>query len=586
MFGPLATVLGIAAHYHDAAACLIADGRIVAAAQEERFTGIKFDSAFPLNAMRFCLDRAGMWLPDLDAIAFYEDPAEKLDRIVWSNASGLGGVRDVALAMRSKLDPLYPLRRFLTSSTRLLTFRHHASHAASAFFASGYETSAVLTVDGVGEWATTTLGSGRGRELHELRSIDFPHSLGLFYTTITAFLGFQPNSDEYKVMGLCAFGSPRYVAELRHVIQIGLAGDYRLDPLYFDYNHRMFSPILAELLCVPPRAANEPLDSRHADIAASAQVLLEEALIRLARQLHLLTSESALCMAGGVALNCVANAKIREDTPFQDIFVQPAAGDAGGAIGAAYLAAIECGDDVYPMVTALLGPEYSLAYIQTYLSQIGATYLRLSAEDLAQRVAALLADGAIVGWFQGRMEFGPRALGARSILADPRDARTRDVINLRVKGRESFRPFAPVCLQERADELFEVSHPEPFMTFVVRVRHPDSLAAVTHEDGTARLQTVVSSRPTRLVELLRAFDGLTGTPCLLNTSFNLAGDPIVRSPGEAFSCFREGRLDALVLEDCLVLRSAQTPSLVEPGARAYVDFDPLVPLVRDVYTFA
>lgn len=562
------------------------DGRLVAAAQEERFTRIKFDASFPHNALRFCLDHAGLRLPDVDTLAFYEDPIEKLDRIVWANASGLGVPRAVALGMRSHLDPFSPLRALLRPGTRLSTFSHHASHAASSFFASPFDRAAVLILDGVGEWSTTTLARGRNGMLERLSSIDFPHSLGLFYAAITAFLGFHPNSDEYKVMGLAAFGSPSHVAGLRRVIQIERDGNYRLDPLYFDYNNRMYSPVLSELLGVAARCPGEALGEQHADIAASAQALLEEAVIGLGRRLFDVTAERALCMAGGVALNCVANARIREETPFEDVFVQPAAGDAGGAIGAAYLAAIELKDHTEPMETALLGPQFSSASVEMYLSAMGVRFERLDLEVLVRRVAVLLASRGIVGWFQGRMEFGPRALGARSILADPRWPETRDVINLRVKGREPFRPFAPVCLEERAHELFEVSQPEPFMTFVARVRRPDLLGAVTHADGTARLQTIPGSSASRLAALLRAFDVEAGIACLLNTSFNLAGEPIVCTPAEAFNCFREGRLDALVLEDCIVIRSDQEPSLVEPGTRDYVEFGrELRPLLMDTYTF-
>ena len=581
----VAVVIGISAHYHDAAACLIRNGEIVSGVQEERLTRIKFDPNFPINSIHSCLDNAGLRFTDIDAISFYEKPSQKLDRILWSNACGLGAPRDVTRTLRQKIDPFFNIEPFLPADIQKLFFAHHQSHAASTFFASGYKSAAVLTVDGVGEWATTTLTHANGQILKQLEAIDFPHSLGLFYAAITSFLGFLPNSDEYKVMGLASFGRARFKKELSSVLLIAKDGTFQLDPLFFDYNHKMYSPALSALLQCSPRMQNDEVTSKHADIAASAQLLVEESLLCLTKRLHKISGETNLCLAGGVALNCVANARLRKESPFTKVFVQPASGDAGGALGAAYLASISLGDIVQPMHSALIGPSFKSNEIASYLNQIGVEFIQLTPDRLAKKCASLIANGAIIGWFQGRMEFGPRALGARSILADPRDAMTRERLNLRIKRREPFRPFAPVCLRPFANTLFEADYAEPFMTFVVKVRESCALGAVTHTDGTARLQTIEDDE-SPLARLLHAFAAETGIPCLLNTSFNLAGEPIVCTPYDAFNCFREGLLDALVLENLLVERSRQDEALVAPGTRQFIEFArELKPYVRDTYTF-
>jgi carbamoyltransferase len=583
----MSNVLGISAFYHDAAACLIGNGKIIAAAQEERFTRIKFDPSLPINAIKYCLNAASLTPSEIDLLAYYEDPAKKLNRIVTANAAGIGDPRSIMLELETKADTLSMLKRRLFYDGPSRTYEHHLTHAAYAYYASGFRESAILVADGVGEWSTTSLAYGSSKGIEIIESIDFPHSLGLFYSAITAFLGFKPNSDEYKIMGLAPYGNPKYVRKLENVLRLEASGHFKLALLFFDFNHGMFSPALGDLLGLDSRLPQEPLTQSHADVARSAQFLLEQAMVSLAINLRQKTSSRHLCLSGGVALNCVANSRIRNEEIFSDIFVPPGCGDEGGAIGAAYLGARDLSDaPVQPLTEPFLGPEFSSEAIAAYLSRIGLCFVRMTDSKLITSVVSILTEGGFVGWFQGRMEFGPRALGARSILADPRFEKTRDELNSRVKWRENFRPFAPICLVSESSTLFETNVPEPYMTFTTRVKQSDAVPAITHVDGTARLQTIEDLTGTRLVKLLSAFKSQTGIGCLLNTSFNVAGEPIVCTPQDAFLCFREAELDALVIEDILVIRAEQNPSLVASGSRAYFEVarEPRI-YYRDTYTF-
>jgi carbamoyltransferase len=584
----MTTIVGISALYHDAACCLIRDGRLVAAAQEERFSRMKYDPRAPVNAFAYCLDAAGLSVDDVTCVAYYENPAAKIDRIVCSFADGIGNIGWLLDSWEEKTDTLNFLAGKLDYAGEMRSFDHHLSHGASAYYASGFENAAILTADGVGEWTTTSLAKGIDGKVQIFDTVDFPHSLGLFYSAITSFLGFQPNSDEYKVMGLAAFGRPSYYrARLQKALLDDGRNAFRLDMAYFDYNQRMYSAALADLLGIAPRKPGEAIRQQHKDIAASAQELLEKALIAIAERLHDATGLTDLCMAGGVALNCVANARLERETPFTRIFVQPASGDAGGALGAAMLAYQEItGSRPDPMTHAYLGPRYSTAEVRRYLSRIGARFEEFAVEDLVKRVAAELEAAKVVGWFQGAMEFGPRALGARSILADARRADMQDILNLKIKQRESFRPFAPICLREAANDYFECPGELPFMTFTVKVRDPRVLPAISHVDGTARLQTVDSRTAPRLASLLRAFEERTGVPVLINTSFNRNGEPIVCSPEDAFSCFRESGIDILVMDNFLVDRAAQAEELVTPGSLPYFSLArEVAPYLRDTYFF-
>jgi len=581
-------IVGLSAFYHESACCLMVDGALVAAAAEERFSRIKHDPRLPVEAFRFCLGTGGLTLADLDALAYYEAPVTKLSRQLWSRLWRRTGATAADLPWLDPRQAERAIRERLGWDGLLLTFPHHRSHAASAFFCSGYPEAATLTVDGVGEWATTTFGHawqpGHGPAdeesagLEQIDEIRFPHSLGLLYSTITSYLGFRVNGGEYKVMGLAPYGAPRYLDQVRKLVRshpsaTGLGG-YRLDLTYFDFLHgeRMDSPALWDLLGGPPRRPDEEIDQRHRDIARSVQQVLEEILLELVRSLHQQVPSENLCMAGGVALNCVANGRIRREGPFRRLFVQPAAGDAGGAIGAAALATLELEGrppSQEPLAHVFLGPRWSPERIADLLEPTGLETedYRGRTEELIDRVAEQLASGRIVGWFHGAMEMGPRALGARSILADPRDPTMRDRINRSVKRRESFRPFAPAVLAARAAEHFNLDHPSPFMLETCAVTSALDLPAVTHVDGSARPQTVDPSAAPRFAALLEAFERQTGCPILLNTSFNVRGEPIVCSPADALMAFVDAGLDTLVLEDFLIERES-LPNL--PGGLSEV----------------
>ncbi len=576
-------ILGISAFYHESAVAAFVDGELVAAAAEERFSRVKHDAALPVEAFRFCLERAGATVVDVDAVAYYELPEVKLDRQLWAARSGRCGGEPPELDAAA---PERAIREGLGWEGPILTFPHHLSHAASAYYLSGFPDAAVLTADGVGEWETTTYGRGDGDHLELLTGVDFPHSLGLFYSTLTAYLGFRVNSGEYKVMGLAPYGEPRFAGEMGLLLASSPGPGFELDMAYFDFvgGEGMYSPRLVELFGRPPRRTDEPLEDFHANVAASLQRALEEILLEKATWLAGEVDSENLAMAGGVALNCVANGRLLREGPFRRLFVQPAAGDAGGAVGAAALAHRRLagsrpatGAPGAPLAGVRLGPAWDGAGVARLLAATGFEHrdFRQLPDELFDAVARRLAEGQVVGWFQGAMEFGPRALGGRSILADPRDPEMRDRVNSRVKKREGFRPFAPAVLAARAGEHFDLGsedgaspgrladRPCRFMLETCQVRSPLALPAVTHVDGSARPQVVDPEASPRFAALLAAFERHTGCPVLLNTSFNVAGEPIVATPADALMTFAAAGLDALVLEDCLLDRRALPADLAE-----------------------
>ena len=598
-------VLGISAFYHDAAAALICDGEIVAAAQEERFTRKKHDAGFPQHALNFCLAHAGVRLDQIDLVAFYDKPLLKFERLLETYLAfaprGFKSFRSaIPLWLHEKLFLKDLLKRKLTAAApafdwdnRLVFSEHHLSHAASAFFPSPFATAASLTIDGVGEWATSSLSHGRGNTLEILKEIHFPHSIGLLYSAFTYYTGFKVNSGEYKLMGLAPYGEPRYASVIRdHLIEIKEDGSFRLDLDYFDYcvGLTMTNRRFAQLFGQPVRVADAALTQFHMDIAASIQQVTEDVVLRMARTAVRETGESNLCMAGGVALNCVANGKILGDGYVKQLWVQPAAGDAGGALGAALCAYHQyLAQPRNPGIThdamrgAYLGPEYSQTDIEQRLHAAGAVFVTLDENELLREtVSALVAERA-VGWFQGRMEFGPRALGARSILGDPRSSTMQKTLNLKVKFRESFRPFAPAVLRADVADWFELDTDSPYMLLVADVRHAhrrglsadedglfgidklnvarSTIPAVTHVDFSARVQTVHDETNPRFSSLIAAFKARTGCPVVVNTSFNVRGEPIVCTPQDAFRCFMGTDIETLVIGNCLLQKEAQDPRL-------------------------
>ena len=606
-------ILGISAYYHDAAAALVADGRVVAAAQEERFTRRRHDERFPAHAARWCLESQGIALADLDAVVFYDKPFLKFERLLETYlACAPHGLRSFVAAMpvwiKEKLFLKSELRRELRTIAgdgatlpKLLFSEHHLSHAASAFFPGPFERAAVLCLDGVGEWATASAWVGEGARLRPLWELHFPHSLGLLYSAFTYYTGFKVNSGEYKMMGLAPYGEPRYADLIRrHLVDVKPDGTFRLDMRYFGYatGLRMTTERFHALLGGPPRRPEDPVDQRTMDLAASIQQVTDDIVLRLARTLRRETGERNLCLAGGVALNCVSNGLLARAGVFDDLWIQPAAGDAGGAVGAALLAWHETGGARTrdgagdAMSGALLGPQWGDDEIETFCREQGLPYEPLDPVGLAERVSELLAGGAIVGWMQGRMEFGPRALGNRSILADPRNPTMQRDLNLKIKFRESFRPFAPAVLAEEAPAYFELDRPSPYMLLVAPVRHAEgappaaggvtglerlkavrsALPAVTHVDRSARVQTVDRRTNPRFSDLIDAFRRKTGVPVLVNTSFNVRGEPIVCSPTDAYQCFMGTNIDALVLGSCLLLREAQPQD--HPLLRGRREFEP------------
>jgi carbamoyltransferase len=596
-------ILGIAAYYHDSAAALLRDGELVAAAQEERFSRKKHDARFPGDAIRYCLQEAGISLTDVHRVVFYDKPLVKFERLLETYLSYAPvGIRSFISAMpiwlKEKLYLKSTLRKALAElgdcTTRelppLLFAEHHQSHAASAFFFSPFDRAAVLCLDGVGEWATTSAWQGDGANLTPLWQIDFPHSLGLLYSAFTYFTGFKVNSGEYKLMGLAPYGEPRYVdLILDSLMDLKDDGTFRLDMRYFNYcaGLTMTNRHFSDLFGGPPRQPESPLTQREMDLAASIQVVTEDVVLKLATTLQGETGEKFLCLAGGVALNCVANGRLLREGPFHDIWIQPAAGDAGGAVGAAatvwhqYDGGTRRINGRDQMKGSYLGPRFSDSEIAAALDEFGAVYQGIDDEALFDRLAELLEAECVVGWFQGRMEFGPRALGGRSILGDPRSASMQTVMNLKIKYRESFRPFAPSVLEERVADYFELDTPSPYMLIVAPVRRElrveltpeqqklfgieklklerSSLPAITHVDYSARIQTVHEETNARYYRLLKAFEKRTGCGLLVNTSFNVRGEPIVGSPNDAYRCFMRTEMDYLVLENYLLAKKDQPP---------------------------
>ena len=596
----MATILGISAFYHDSAACLVVDGVIVAAAQEERFTRKKHDPAFPSHAIQYCLSEAGKRASDIDYVVFYEKPLRKFERLIETYlAFAPAGIKSFSMAipvwLKEKVRLPKIIREHLGPEVKApIAFTdHHESHAASAFFPSPFDEAAILTLDGVGEWSTTTFGVGRGNRIELTQQIQFPHSLGLLYSAVTYWCGFKVNSGEYKLMGLAPYGRPIYKDLItRHLIDLKPDGSFWLDMKYFNYCQglTMTNGRFDRLFGGPPRDPETAIEQQHMDMAASIQAVTEDAMLAMGREVHRQTGMKRLVLAGGVALNCVANGRLLREGPFEDIWIQPAAGDAGGALGAALFAWHQLLDKPRATVAtdrqqgSYLGPRFTSSAIAGFLDGVGAKYRRAASEaELLSQVVDLLEQEKIVGWFQGRMEFGPRALGARSILGDPRSPKMQATMNLKIKFRESFRPFAPIVLRERASDWFllDPRHESPYMLLVAPVldKHrkpvtdaqretmkndPDlrnrvniprsSIPAVTHVDYSARLQTVDDGRNPRLAGLLRAFGDRTGCPILVNTSFNVRGEPIVCTPEDAYRCFLGTEMDVLVLEDIVLLK--------------------------------
>lgn len=549
-------IIGISAFYHDSACCLLQDGVLVAAAQEERFSKRKHDPSLPVQAFFYCLEQANLSISRIDYLAYYEEPVKKLARQLWSGYDYEGE------EMIARMDPKRPereIRELLGYEGPIKYVGHHLSHAASSYYFSGFDSAAIMTVDGVGEWTTATYGEGKGNRINLFEEVQFPDSLGLLYSTITSYLGFRVNNGEYKVMGLAPYGKPLYVDKIHALLKSADLGQFQLEMGYFDFvrGRRMYSDTLIELFGQLPRQPETEIMQFHKDVAKSLQVVLEEILLEKSKYLYDRTGLTNLCMAGGVALNCVANSRILRDGPFRQLFVQPAAGDAGGALGAAAL--------VYSQLTehkrrseklkhVYLGPGYSIDEISRMLNSTSLNAKDYSREPgkMIREAARRLAQGRVIGWFQGRMEFGPRALGARSILADPRDDTMRDKINAMVKKREAFRPFAPAVLEDKTREHFEIDHASPFMLETCQVISDIHFPAITHVDGSARIQTVDRETNPLYAELLIEFDRLTGCPVLLNTSFNVRGQPIVCTPFDALLCFINTEIESLVLGDFII----------------------------------
>jgi carbamoyltransferase len=563
-------ILGISAFYHDSAAALLRDGEIIAAAQEERFSRKKHDPGFPAQAIVYCLSEAGIAASDLDHVVFYDKPLLKFERLLETYLDyaprGLRSfLHSIPLWLGEKLWIREHIACELPVKNPVLFTEHHEAHAASAFFPSPFDSAAILTVDGVGEWATSSFGSGKGNEIHLTHELHFPHSLGLLYSAFTYYLGFKVNSGEYKVMGLAPYGEPKYVQKiLDNLVDIRDDGSLRLNMCYFGYcdGFTMTNAAFDALFGAPPRQPESPVTQRTMDLARSIQEVAEIVMLRMAGHVHKQTGEKNLCLAGGVALNCVANGRILRESPFENLWIQPAAGDAGGAIGAALSVWHQYLDHprtASPSSTAFQGPQFSSSEIASALDSKAAVYTRFDRSTLVKHVARLLADGNVVAWFQGRMEFGPRALGARSILGDPRSPTMQSQMNLKIKFRESFRPFAPAVVRDRVSDFFDLDCDSPYMLLVAPVRPDAQLPAVTHVDGSARIQTVRSGENALFHELLTEFGRLTGYPVLINTSFNVRGEPIVCTPEDAYRCFLRTNIDYLVIEDLVLAKQAQAP---------------------------
>ena len=596
-------ILGISAFYHDSAACLLQDGRLVAAGQEERWSRKKHDFRFPARAARYCLRQAGIKAADLDLVIFYDKPFIKFERLLETYLSYAPvGIKSFLMAMplwiRQKLWLPDVIKKELGFDGKVLFAEHHQSHAASAFFPSPFEEAAFLTLDGVGEWTTTSYGTGRDNKIKIMGEIHFPHSLGLLYSAFTYFTGFRVNSGEYKIMGLAPYGEPKYVDTiLSEIMDLKEDGSYKLNMKYFNYCQglTMTNQRFARLFGGPPRQPESELTQREMDLAASVQKVTEEVVLRTARHVHKETGQENLVLAGGVALNCVANGRLLREGPFKRIWIQPAAGDAGGALGAALFAWHQYLDQPRQVDPGLmdgqagsyLGPEFGNQEIEAYLTKRHIPHRRLERGELAGEVARIMADEKVVGWFQGRMEFGPRALGARSIIGDARSPKMQTVMNLKIKYRESFRPFAPSCLGEVASDYFQLDgEPSPYMLLVAGVEPSirkemsqeersffgikklnvvrSEIPAVTHVDYSARIQTVHAETNPLYHQLISAFKDLTGCGVIVNTSFNVRGEPIVCSPDHAYTCFMRTEMDYLVMGDFLLAKTDQ-PEWHEDG---------------------
>lgn len=607
-------ILGVSAYYHDAAACLVMDGVIVAAAQEERFSRIKHDPGFPCHAIQYCLSQGNLLPGDIDFVVFYDKPFLKFERLLetylafapkgfWSFATSLPIWLKDKLFQKSVI--INDLDNFLDKDVdwrdRLLFSEHHLSHAASAFFPSPFETAAVLTMDGVGEWTTTSLAIGNGNKLEVLKEIRFPHSLGLLYSAFTYYTGFKVNSGEYKVMGLAPYGVPKYANLIKDfLIDIKDDGSFQLDMSYFKYctGLRMTNAKFDKLFGGPPRAPESELTQKEMDLAASIQAVTEEIVIKLAKDIASKTGQKNLCLAGGVALNCVANGKLSKEKIFENIWIQPAAGDAGGAIGAALAIYYLYGKNPRnipsqgdSMRGSYLGPEYEQKDIEVRLKSIGAKFAVLDEGEMIAQVAKDLVEGKAIGWHQGRMEFGPRALGNRSILADPRSPAVQKQLNIKVKYRESFRPFAPSILSEEVARWFAIDGPSPYMLLVADVQpskkilmtieedalfgidklnvQRSKIPAVTHVDYSARIQTVHSDTNPRFYQLIYKFNELTGCPIVVNTSFNVRGEPIVESPEDAFNCFMGTEIEVLAIGNCILRKEWQDKTHIRDYKNIY-----------------
>jgi carbamoyltransferase len=603
----LMNILGLSAYFHDSAACIVIDGEIIAAVQEERFTRKKHDSEFPLHSIQYCLKEAGITAGDLDYVVFYDKPFLKFDRLFETYlAYAPKGFKSFSTSLPAWVNDKLFQKKVITDAlaeafgkeidwiAKLLFSEHHLSHAASAFYPSPYHTAAVLTMDGVGEWTTTSLAIGEGNNLSVHKEIQFPHSLGLLYSAFTYYTGFKVNSGEYKVMGLAPYGQPKYTKLIKEkLIDIKEDGSFHLDMSYFGFctDLTMTNDKFADLFGGAARKSEGALTQREMDLAASVQAVTEEVVIKLAKGIKKSTGQANLCLAGGVALNCVANGKLLRENLFKNIWIQPASGDAGGAIGAALavnylmLKQPRKNDGADSMKGSYLGPEYSQSDIEMRLAAAGATYTVHSEDEVISRTAKALAEGKSIGWHQGRMEFGPRALGGRSIIADPRSPLVQKQLNLKVKYRESFRPFAPSVLEEHVKEWFDLDEKSPYMLLVADVHREkqilvsdgdaelfgfeklnvrrSEIPAVTHVDYSARIQTVHKSTNPKYHKLITKFNDLTGCPVIVNTSFNVRGEPIVNTPEDAFNCLMGTEIEMLVVGNCILLKDDQNPALVK-----------------------